>query len=385
MRLLITYLLCFASISVNSQTLVELFSGMDGLTISEDGSLLPYWGYGYLSEGQMSLPAPLLTFDLGEDVELYFENPSPESHTIHLHGLDVDQANDGVPSTSFMVPFGGSGSYFFEATFPGTYLYHCHVTTTLHLTMGMYGMIVINYSDDQLFEEGPMFDKEYPFLFSDCERAVNDFPAGAFPFHEIRPDYFMVNGKSGTQLEDASGLQVIYEEGDDVALRLGNIGYSKVVVQFESEHNAVAWMSDGRELPEPISLSALEIYPGERFSVIIAPNNGTTTPIEVEYYSMVNRELESVNSIPLIIDDSFIDENNGQDYLTIYPNPGIGLFHFESKDGGILRVLASDGREVLQKTILVGKNQLDFSQLSPGTYLIKVNDHPSQELIITDR
>ena len=88
-----------------------LFSEMDGLHFLDDGTALPIWGYGWTTDGYISLPGPLLEYTQGADMVLAFENPSPESHTIHLHGLDVDQANDGVPATSFYVETGESTCY----------------------------------------------------------------------------------------------------------------------------------------------------------------------------------------------------------------------------------------------------------------------------------
>ena len=125
----------------------QLFSGMEGYTFLPDGTPVPIWGYGWVADGFITLPAPLLTYIEGESVQLNFTNPSPESHTIHLHGLDVDQANDGVPGTSFLVTTGDDATYSFDADYPGTFLYHCHVTTTLHLTMGMYGMVLVTRPD----------------------------------------------------------------------------------------------------------------------------------------------------------------------------------------------------------------------------------------------
>ena len=176
----------------------QLFSGMQGYTFLPDGTAVPIWGYGWVADGFITLPGPLLSYSEGESVQLNFANPSPESHTIHLHGLDVDQANDGVPSTSFQVTTGGETTYSFSADYPGTFLYHCHVTTTLHLTMGMYGMVLVTRPDQTLFEGGPVYAADVPLLFSDLELATNFDPVGSFPFHDMRPDVFMVNGASGT-------------------------------------------------------------------------------------------------------------------------------------------------------------------------------------------
>ena len=159
----------------------QLFSEMDGIHFLDDGTAVPIWGYGWVTDGFITLPGPLLTYNEGQQVDLNFTNPSPESHTIHLHGLDVDQANDGVPATSFLVATGESTVYSFEATHPGTFLYHCHVTTTLHLTMGMYGMILVKRPDGTLWEGGPPYDEDVPLLFSDLEMETNLGPVASFP------------------------------------------------------------------------------------------------------------------------------------------------------------------------------------------------------------
>ena len=238
----------------------QLFSEMDGVHFLADGTALPIWGYGWTTDGYITLPGPFLTYSEGEQVDLNFTNPSPESHTIHLHGLDVDQAYDGVPSTSFFEPTGQSTTYNFIANHPGTFLYHCHVTTTLHLTMGMYGMILVTRPDMTLFEGGPDYSSDVPLLFSDLEIATNLDPVGSFPFHTIRPDVFMVNGKTDAQLELPSQI-VNYEPGETLALRLGSMAYSRVLCSLPSELNAVCYMSDGRPLPNAFEADSLEIYP----------------------------------------------------------------------------------------------------------------------------
>jgi FtsP/CotA-like multicopper oxidase with cupredoxin domain len=78
--------------------------------------------------------------------------PSKRVHTIHWHGIEPDPRNDGVGHTSFEVTghytyqwipeLGVSGNPNRGAA--GTYFYHCHVNTPLHVQMGMFGPIVID-------------------------------------------------------------------------------------------------------------------------------------------------------------------------------------------------------------------------------------------------
>ncbi len=58
--------------------------------------------------GNAQFPAPIIYATVGDVVEIRLKNlgvaANPDApndpHSIHLHGLDVDAANDGVPETS---------------------------------------------------------------------------------------------------------------------------------------------------------------------------------------------------------------------------------------------------------------------------------------------
>ncbi|WRH26326.1 multicopper oxidase domain-containing protein [Arthrobacter sp. JZ12] len=111
-------------------------------------------------------------------------HPSRGPHTIHWHGMEPDPRNDGVGHTSFEV----DGQYTYqmqpEAGRPGdpnygsagTYFYHCHVNTPLHVQMGMFGPLVVDpvvHPDypvspgaRRAFVDGPEYDIETEALFA---------------------------------------------------------------------------------------------------------------------------------------------------------------------------------------------------------------------------
>jgi FtsP/CotA-like multicopper oxidase with cupredoxin domain len=121
------------------------------------------------------LPGPLVRATEGDIVHATIK-PSKRVHTIHWHGIEPDPRNDGVGHTSFEV----TGHYTYqwrpdvgEAGNPnrgaaGTYFYHCHVNTPLHVQMGMFGPIIIDPRVDpanptppgtrRLFVDGPAYD-----------------------------------------------------------------------------------------------------------------------------------------------------------------------------------------------------------------------------------
>ena len=357
----------FMSVSaVAQQVPPSLFSEMDGIHFLDDGTALPIWGYGWVADGFITLPAPLLTYDEGAVVSLAFENPSPESHTIHLHGLDVDQANDGVPATSFFVTSGQSTAYDFTATHSGTYLYHCHVTTTLHLTMGMYGMVLVTRPDGTLFEGGPAVTANVPWLFSDLEVATNFDPVGSFPFHDMRPDVFMVNGKAGSQLE---GEVVWASSTEPTALRLASMAYSKVTCHFPEGLNAELWMSDGRAVPME-ALDSLEIYPGERFTVLVQPELGYDGGVTAVFGHMVDDVVESEEFLQIreeSLHPSLVEDLEATGW---YPNPASHQVSLPESTGRVVRVWSLTGAVIFEGGLPA--KGLDVSSWQDGVYLAQV-------------
>ncbi|MBO75045.1 MAG: hypothetical protein CMD33_07210 [Flavobacteriales bacterium] len=368
----------FATCIQAQQQPPQLFSGMQGNTFLPDGTPVPIWGYGWVADGFITLPAPLLTYTEGESVQLNFTNPSPESHTIHLHGLDVDQANDGVPGTSFLVTTGNDATYSFDADYPGTFLYHCHVTTTLHLTMGMYGMVLVTRPDFTLYEGGPSYAEDVPLLLSDLEVATNMDPVGSYPFHEIRPDVFMINGASGSQLEAPERI-VHFEPGQPLALRLGSVAYSRVICQFPPELNATCYMSDGRPLPTPFQPDALEIYPGERFTVLIDPEPGWDGSLPCEFWSMVDETLESVESIHIrdaalgldILDESF---------SIGYPNPARDQIMWDKAQ----RIEVWNAHGVQRPAVRFENGVLEVAGWPSGTYVARIDGGRVVRFVVTE-
>jgi FtsP/CotA-like multicopper oxidase with cupredoxin domain len=131
--------------------------------------------------GHAQLPGPLIYCRVGDTVTIRFKNlgitdpggplsPTPnDPHTIHLHGMDVNAANDGVPETSVAAipgsdPAGatallaGAGNviyYQFTPNKAGTYMYHCHQEADIHVIMGMYAALVVYEPNDTAADLGP--------------------------------------------------------------------------------------------------------------------------------------------------------------------------------------------------------------------------------------
>jgi FtsP/CotA-like multicopper oxidase with cupredoxin domain len=172
----------------------------------DDGGEFEMWTFETEKSGRI-FPAPLIRITEGQVFHGTI-HPSKRVHTIHWHGMEPDPRNDGVGHTSFEV----SGSYTYqwrpergEAGNPnkgasGTYFYHCHVNTPLHVQMGMFGPLIID----------PAPDPYYP-VAKDARRAFVDGPEYDIETETILVPYSV--DPRWHELNHAAGLS-----GDDAGL-----------------------------------------------------------------------------------------------------------------------------------------------------------------------
>ena len=309
---------------------IEMDVSMQGSEQMADGRQVRTWQFGRGFNDDRSIPGPVIEGIEGQLVEVALRSQMP--HTIHFHGLDVDQANDGVPGTSgYVSSMGGMGgmggmgmnfgrvsgydnlgspfTYRFIAPHAGTYMYHCHVDTVLHIEMGMYGTVIIRPpdNDDRLaWSGGPAFDKEYIWHLHTFDSTWHSETVSGPRTVRHRPDYFMINGRDGTSSINDSTSAILAAPGDRVMIRLINVGYQPALVGLGGlEFEVIA--SDGRPLPEPLSMNEHLVAPGERYDIIF------TMPAKAHYGAMVEyldiRLRKVLGHASTRIEALFIEEN----------------------------------------------------------------------------
>lgn len=92
-----------------------------------------------------TVPGPELRVHQGDLVEVTLVNRDVDPGvTIHWHGVDVPNAEDGVAGvTQDAVAPGGSHTYRFRATQVGTFWYHSHEASSTQVSRGLFGALVI--------------------------------------------------------------------------------------------------------------------------------------------------------------------------------------------------------------------------------------------------
>ena len=127
------------------------------------GKLVDAWTYNGV------VPAPEIHVNDGDKVRIVLKNSLPESTSLHLHGIQVPNAMDGVdPYTQPPIVPGDSFTYEFVAKGPAVGIYHSHHDAQVQVPNGLFGAFTIGempipqelhrqglHADRQVDEHGP--------------------------------------------------------------------------------------------------------------------------------------------------------------------------------------------------------------------------------------
>ncbi|WP_305884669.1 multicopper oxidase family protein [Micromonospora sp. RHAY321] len=108
-------------------------------TVNVSGRDVAAWAF------NAQVPGPELTATVGDVLEVTLRNRDIERGvTLHWHGYDVPNDQDGVPGvTQAAVLPGQEFVYRFRADQAGTYWYHTHAVSDIGVRKGLYGVLVV--------------------------------------------------------------------------------------------------------------------------------------------------------------------------------------------------------------------------------------------------
>ncbi|MEU8261606.1 multicopper oxidase family protein [Micromonospora sp. NPDC048999] len=108
-------------------------------TVRVSGRDIAAWAF------NAQVPGPELTATVGDVLEVTLRNRDiARGVTLHWHGYDVPNGQDGVPGvTQAAVRPGQEFVYRFRADQAGTYWYHTHAVSDVGVRMGLYGVLVV--------------------------------------------------------------------------------------------------------------------------------------------------------------------------------------------------------------------------------------------------
>ena len=292
----------FTILGVNT---VAVGVNMMGTQVMANGASVRVWSFNGPNNGfngDRVTPAPVIEAVEGQAVAITLTSMMP--HTIHPHGLDVNQANDGVPNTSGFVgmammmgnfgrvaglpSLGNPFTYRFIAPHAGTYMYHCHVDAVLHFEMGMVGALIVRPADGSattVWTNGPRFDKEYLWQLQTFDSTWHGLTVSGPQTVRYRPNYFMINGRDGAALSTDPTVAVSAPTGATVLLRVIHMAYAPALVSLGGLTFSVI-ASDGRPLPQPIQATSYLMTTGERYDILLTMPAAGVSTARIDYYNI---------------------------------------------------------------------------------------------------
>ncbi len=317
-----------------------------------DGNEQEIWSFEDGVTGRR-FPAPAIRVTEGDLVHVTLK-PQKRVHTIHHHGMEPDPRNDGVGHTSFEV----SGSYTYQwkpdrgvpgdpnQGAAGTYFYHCHVNTVLHVQMGMAGPLIIDpvvHPDHPVpagarrsFVDGPLYDVATEALLApyalDPRWHTFDHAAGLsgedVGLNRFDPKFFYVLGglltgpSPTTDVIAPTQLRVnTAESGHPTLLRMLNLNYFPSRAVFTDSAGTRVEMAeliahDGRvfrdtsqprspsppvrDAGHPLMTDAIAFGAAERYDVLLHPPRAGTFVVTIQFIHWTDERVLATRSVLLV-------------------------------------------------------------------------------------
>ncbi len=219
------------------------------------------WGLSSTSGSLPSLPGPVLIVNQGDVVKVRLTNNLAETTSLNFTGQAM------IPDTTGVAP-GGTITYTFTASKPGTFLYQAGllVNSQHQVAMGMYGALVVRSGTPNQAYAGTnsAFTDEALLVLSEMDLALNGSASPAdFDMRTYHPTYFLINGRSYPQTEPITGTV-----GSPLLLRFVNAGLqSHSMSLLGLTQNVIA--VDGNPYTYDHKLVADTLFPGQTSDAVV--------------------------------------------------------------------------------------------------------------------
>lgn len=271
-----------------------LYAKTGSTTLYPGSPSINIWGFSGGPTGATdpaALPGPILDVDAGDCVGVTLNNVDIPGATSLLF-----QGQSMVPDT-VGVGAGGSVTYTFMASDPGTYLYEAGLTPNgqVQVAMGLYGALIVRpAAADQAYDDpSTAFDTETILVLSELDSTLsNSATPNSFDIRNYKPKYFLINGKAypGT-------VEIPASPGDRLLLRYVNAGltsHSMGVLGLSQKVIA----EDGNAFQYPHSMTSESIAAGATLDAISAISASTSPGTKYTLYdsNMMLRNNSGLNS-----------------------------------------------------------------------------------------
>ena len=236
-----------------------------------------------------SIPAPTIRVNEGDKLKFIVTNNMKEGTSIHWHGMDLPNSQDGVPGiTQPVIKPGTQKVYEWTAISTGTHWYHSHMDGTQE-GRGVFGGLFVVPAVGDIAS-----DRDYTMIFSDG-------PLG-----------FVINGKSfpetkrmAARVGERVRIRVIGAGPEFIHSIHLHLGYFEVMAQ------------DGNPLPMPYKADTILVGVGQTFDLLWVPTRTGAWMIHCHIFSH-SETAAGMTGMATLFD--VVDANP----LTVPQVPGLG-------------------------------------------------------------
>ena len=214
----------------------------------EPGKIVKGWAY----NGE--IPAPVIHANVGDKIRIVLKNELTESTSLHLHGIRVPNAADGVdPYTQAPIQPGETFTYEFTALEPAIGMYHSHHDAQVQVPNGLAGALIIgDWKEAAMKAAGDKTGDADGKAEQENVMVLND--AGTIGLS--------LNGKSFPATTPYK-LKV----GESMVVHYYNEGLLTHPMHLHQPSGLVV-AHDGKILDSPFWADTLNVAPGERWTVV---------------------------------------------------------------------------------------------------------------------
>jgi FtsP/CotA-like multicopper oxidase with cupredoxin domain len=214
----------------------------------EGGKVVKGWAY----NGQ--IPGPQLRANVGDKIRIRLKNDLLESTSMHLHGVRVPNAMDGVdPYTQPAIKPGETFDYEFTATEVAVGMYHSHHNAQIQIPNGLAGSLLIgDWKTSTLKAAGNRITDSNGKVEQEVVMVLND--AGTIGLS--------LNGKSFP-----ATAPYTMKIGETMLVHYYNEGLMSHPMHLHQPTGLVV-ARDGVILEYPFFADTVSVAPGERYSVL---------------------------------------------------------------------------------------------------------------------
>lgn len=223
--------------TMDGDTKVFVLTAENVMWATEDGNERAAFAYNGM------IPGPTIRVTEGEKVRFILNNQMDQSTSIHWHGLDVPNDQDGVPYVTETPTLPGeSRTYEFVVPNSGSHMYHSHHNSLEQVVGGLLGALIVEPADTS---NEPEVDQDLVYILSDSMLG------------------FTVNGRSFPYTQP-----LVAKVGEVLRIRFMNEGLMIHPMHLHGMPMTVI-AKDGYPTPMPYKCDTLNIAPGERYDVLV--------------------------------------------------------------------------------------------------------------------